>query len=299
MMQLEDGRRYRMREELATFCALGVRFWDATTDAQVRDGLRVRIWSESVFGSVASATKTYSDIYAFHRVPGLGRVERPQVGNDGTLGSPPTLPFIMEVVDLERRFVTSAISLSLPLPDRGLFLTHLPGSPTPSTPGFYLFAASTRTRAPNIAVIRGELVNDDTGVQAAHALVRVGIPGETPAYSIANTDGSFAVHFPFPTLPGGLRPLDTSPPGPPIADSKWQLTVSVFYQPELLTPLPGTTYPDVRNIFRQQRAGICLESDSPALVADNWVGTLDFGGEVVLRTGGLSSLIVLPATSPA
>ena len=298
MSQLADGRRYTMLEELTTFCTLGVRFWDATTDAQIRSGLQVRIWPEEALRPVVEADRTYSDIYAFHRLPGLGAVERPLTGERGTLGSPDSLPFIMEVVDLERRFVPSAVGLSLPLPDRGLFLTHLPGSPAPGTPGFYLFSAPTRNRAPNIAVIRGELVNEDTGTGAAQALVRVEIPGETPAYTISDSDGAFAVHLPFPTLPGGLRRLDASPPGPPIADRTWQLTVSIFYQPNLLTPLPGTEYPDVRNIFSQERAELYLESDSPPLVADRWLGALDFGGEVILRTGDRSTLAVVPATSP-
>lgn len=301
MSQLADGRRFQVLEELTTFCTLGVRFWDATTDAQIRSGLQVRIWPEAALRSVESAKRTYSDIYAFHRVPGLRAVERPRPGERGTVGSPDSLPFVMEVIDLERRFVPSAVGLSLPLPEPGLFLTQLPGSPAPGNPGFYLFSAPTRNRAPNIAVVRGELVNDDTGSGAAHALVLVEIPGERPAYTVSDADGAFAVHFPFPTLPGGLRPLDASPPGPlgpPVADRTWQLTVSVFYQPDLLTTLPGTEFPDVRNIFSQARAELHLESDSPPVVSDRWSGTLDFGGEVVVRTGDLSILTVVPATSP-
>lgn len=298
MNQLAGGRRYTIREELQTFCTLGVRFWDATTDAQIRGGLQVRVWPEAALHPVAAAERTYSDNYAFHRLPGLGAVERPPTGGSGTLGSPDSLPFVMEVVDRERRFVPSAVGLSLPLPDRGLFLTPLPGSPAPGTPGFYLFSAPTRNRAPNIAVIRGELLNDDTGGGAAHALVCVEIPGETPAYTIADASGAFAAHLPFPTLPGGLRPLDASPPGPPIADRTWRLSVSIFYQPNLLTPLPGTGYPDVRNIFGQERAELYPGSGSPPALAERWSGTLDFGGEVVLRTGERSTLAVVPATSP-
>jgi hypothetical protein len=299
--RLADGRRFQTLEELATFCTLGVRFWDATTDAQIRNGLQVRIWPEAALRPVQFAARTYSDIYAFHRLPGLVAVERPMRGLHSTVGSPGCLHFILEVVDLQRRFVPSAIGLSLPLPDRGLFPTQLPGSPALGAPGFYLFSAPTRSRGPNIAVIRGELMNGDTGGSAAYALVRVEIPGETPAYTVSNADGAFAVHLPFPALPGGLRPLDASPPGPlgpPIADRTWQLRVSVFYQPVLLPPLPGTEYPDVRNIFSQARADIFLESDSPPVVSDNWPGILDFGGEVVVRTGDLPILAVAPATSP-
>lgn len=302
MTMLEDGRRYTVLEELSTFCTLGVRFWDAATDAQVRSGLRVRAWPEAALRPVVDAARTGSDIYAFHRLPGLGPVERPLAGEPpGVLGSPDSLPFVMEVVDLERRFVPSAIGVSLPLAERGLFLAHLRSSPELGTPGYYLFSSPTRGRAPNIAVVRGELVVDGTSSGAAHALVRVEIPGELPAYSIADTTGAFAVQLPFPTLPGGLRPLEASPPGPvgpPIAERTWQLTVSVFHQPGRLTALPGTPYPDIRDIFDQRRAELVLDAGSPPLIADRWLGTLDFGGEVVLRTADLSTLAVIPAPSP-
>jgi hypothetical protein len=297
--QLEDGRRYWMLEELTNFCTLGLRFWDAVTDAQIRGGLRVRLWPEAALYPVVEAGRTYSDIYAFHRVPGLGAVERPVDSRDGLAGSPASVPFVLEVTDLERRFVPNAIGLSLPLPHRGLFLTQLPGSPVPATPGFYLFSAPTRNRAANIAVVRGELVDTDVRQGAAHALVMAELPGEDPVYGVADADGAFALHFPYPTLPGGLRPLDASPPGPlgpPMAERSWQLRVSVFYQPELLVSLPGTELPDVRNIFRQARAGLLLESNSPSIAADQWSGTLDFGGEVVVRTEAMSALEVVPAT---
>ena len=77
MTLLENGTSYTELEELATFCVLGVRFWDATTDAQIRRGLRVRAWPEAALRPVVAASRTRSDIYAFHRLPGLGAVERP------------------------------------------------------------------------------------------------------------------------------------------------------------------------------------------------------------------------------
>lgn len=295
MSVLEDGRGFRVLEALPTFCTLGVRFWDAATDAQVRGGLQVRLWPEASLWPIVAAERTYSDLYAFHRVPGLGAVERPATGADDTLGSPGARPFVLEVRDLKRRFLGSAISLSLPLPQRGPLLTSFAGSPAPDAPGYYLFSASTRGQAPNIAVVRGELVDDDTGVGAAHALVVVEIPGEPPVYAVADAGGAFAAHFPYPTLPGGFRPLDASPPGPPIGERAWQLRVSVLYQPDLLDPLPGSAYPDVRAVFSQAPAGVLLDIDSSALPAAHWAGTLEFGGETVVRGPEASSLRVIPA----
>ena len=294
MTVLEDGRRYRELEALTTFCTLGVRFWDAATDTHVRGGLQVRLWPELSLRPVVAAERTYSDVYAFHRVPGLRDLERPAAGSDGSVGSPATKPFVLEVRDLERRFVGSAIGLSLPLPHRGPLLTSFAGSPAPAAPGYYLFSASTRGQAPNMAVVRGELVNDLTGAGAAYALVVAEIPGEPPVYAVADADGAFAAHFPYPTLPGGFRSL-ASPPGPPIDERAWQLDVSVFYQPELLEPLPGSAFPDVRAVFSQAPAAVLPDTDSPAVPAAQWSGTLDLGGEVVVRGGEASALRVIPA----
>jgi len=298
MNVLEDGRQYRLLEEQSTFCTLGVRFWDAVFDAQVRNGLSVLVWPESGRRPISSGKRTYSDIYAFHRLPGLGPIERPLGRERGTLGSPDSLPFVMEIVDLKRRFVPCAISLSLPLPDRGLFMTQPSGSPGTSAPGFYLFSAVTRERSPNIAAIRGELTDELTGKAAAHAYVQLEIAGEDPYYTIADRNGEFALQLPFPTLPGGLKPLDASPPGMPVADRTWQITVSIFYQPGILSPLPGSDLPDLRDIFSQDRADLFIDTGSPANVADRWLGTLDFSGEIVLRTGELPTMTVVPAASP-
>lgn len=295
MSVLEDGRRYRVLESLPTFCTLGVRFWDAATDTQVRSGLQVRLWPEASLAPVVAAERTYSDIYAFHRVPGLRAVERPAAGRDAPSGSPGGRPFVLEVQDSQRRYVGSAIGLSLPLSHRGPLLTGFVGSPAPAAPGYYLFSASTRGQAPNMAVVRGELVDDLTGAGAAHALVVVEIPGEPPVYAVADADGAFAAHFPYPTLPGGFRPLDGSPPGPPIDERAWQLRVSVLYQPALLEPLPGSTFPDLRAVFSQAPAAVLPDTDSPALPAAHWAGTLDLGGEVVVRGGEATGLRVIPA----
>ncbi len=295
---LEDGRRYHVLEELSTYCTLGVRFWDAVTDAQIRSGLSVRVWPEAALRPVVSGARTRSDIYAFHRIPGLYDVERPAGRGRGTLRSPDTLPFVMEVIDLERRFVPCAISLSLPLPDRGLFLTQLAGSPGMRAPGFYLFSSPTRGRSPNVAVVRGELIDALTGRGAAHAHVELEVAGEEPYVTIANDNGEFALQFPFPTLPGGLRPLDASPPAHPVSDSTWPVTVSIFYQPDILSPPPGTELPDLRDIFNQSRAQLQIDAESPPATADRWSGTLDFSGELVLRTGETSTMTVEPAPAP-
>jgi hypothetical protein len=325
---LSDGRRYQVLEELDTFCPLGLRFWDAVTDDQIRAGLRVRTWPEPALRPVVEAFRTRSDVYAFQGLPGLAALERPPANPTGLAlvpppaGSPPSPPpahpFVLEVVDLERRFLPAAIRLNLPLPSRGVFLTRPPGSPAGSPPGspagsppeapppgFYLFSSPTRPRGAGVAVVRGELVDAATGVPAAHALVRAAIPGQPDRFGLSDAAGGFALQFPLPPLPGGLGRLwespdgAPSPPGPPVADRTWELALAVAWEPGILAPLPGTDLPDLARVLDQLPAEIVLAAGSPpAPPAAEWLGTLRYDGEVVARTAGDSRLLIVPAGSP-
>lgn len=313
---LEDGRRYAVLEELETFCPLGLRFWDAVTDDQVRAGLRVRAWPEPALRPVTEAFRTRSDVYAFQGLPGLRAIERPPANPTGLdaeppAGSPPSPPpahpFVLEVVDVERRFLPVAIRLELPLPERGLFLTRAPSSPSQSpTAGFYLFSSPVRPRNAGIAEVRGELADFATGAPAGHALVRVAVPGQPDRFGLADSAGRFAVQFPLPPLAGGLGRLfespdgAPSPPGPPVAQRTWDVAVAVVWEPAALAPLPGTELPDLARVLDQLPAEIIpsVGGSPPAPPAAEWLGTLRYDGEVVARTAGDWRLLIVPAGSP-
>jgi hypothetical protein len=314
---LPDGRRYQVLEELDVFCPLGVRFWDAVNDDQIRAGLWVRAWPEPALRPVVEAFRTRSDIYAFQGLPGLAALERPPANPTGLAvvpppgGSPsspaPGRPFILEAVDLERRFLPAALRLALPLPTRGVFLARPPGSPDEAPPpGFYLFSSPTRPRSAGVAVVRGELADAATGAPAAHALLRVAIPGQPDRLGLADAGGRFAVQFPLPPLAGGLGRLfvspdgaPASPPGPPVADRTWDLSLAVAWEPAALSPLPGTDLPDLARVLDQLPADIVLAAGSPpAPPAPEWPGTLRYDGEVIARTAGDSRLLIVPAGSP-
>jgi hypothetical protein len=220
---------------------------------------------------------------------------------------PPTRPFILEVVDLERRFLPAALRLALPPPSFGVFLARPPGSPSGTPPpGFYLFSSPTRPRGAGVAVVRGELADAATGAPAAHALVRVAVAGQPDRFGLADAGGRFAVQFPLPPLVGGLGRLfvspegaPASPPGPPIADRTWDIAVAVFSEPAALAPLPGTDLPDLARVLDQLPADIVSAAGSPpAPPAPEWLGTLRYDGEVVARTAGDSRLLIVPAGSP-
>ncbi len=299
---LADGRRYTVLEELEVFCPLGLRFWDAVRDRQVRQGLRVRAWPHVARRPVVEAFRTRSGVYAFQGLPGLLPVERPSPG--WPAASPASRDFVVEVTDPRRRFLPAAFRVELPLAERGVFLARPPGSPVLAPPGFYLFPAPTRGHGPEIAAVRGELIDAVTGRPAARALVRVDLPAAPTSVTVADQGGRFAALFPFPPLVGTLVPLSSSPPAspasppaPPIAVRTWDLSVRVAYEPGRLAALPGSAEPEYREVLRQAAAGVLLDDASPPAAADAWTGTLGFGADVVVRTDGHTQLWIVPGDS--
>ena len=300
---LEDGRTYTVLEELSTFCPLGLRFWDAVADDQIRDGLQVRAWPLPARRPVVDAFQTVSNIYAFQWLPGLRDVEEPMASVPPA--SPPTRrTFVIEVRDLERRFLPAAFQVELPLPQRGLFQPPLLGSPGTATPGFYLFSAPTRSQSPGVAVVRGELVSATTLAPVPWALVRVTIAGQGERWGLADAGGRFAVQFPLPLLTPGFGRLfaspdgAASPPGPPVADRSWAITLDLFAQPSRLAPLPGTDLPDLAQVFQQASVDLLQVVGSPASAVADWSGTLPFSGELIAATDGRRQLLVVSRGSP-
>lgn len=301
MSVLLGTRTIRGLEQISTRTAFGIRFWDGAKDAQIRAGLQVWLWPALSPGLRVRGQRTASDIYAFHRIPGLRAFETPRPGETLDLGSPPGAEYVVEVQDERARFVPVAFAVTLPRPGRALFLDESPSAGGLPAPGFYLFTAATRPVAPPIGVIRGDLTDGSDGAPVAHALVTVQIPGEPPALTLSDRGGRFAIHLPLPRLRGGLSALDASPPNSPIlpvADRDWPFTLTVHSEPGALAPLPGTDLPDLRSALHQAAAWIRLDAGSPALRAPEWSGTLPYGGEVVAATPGLSSLEIEAAVSP-
>jgi hypothetical protein len=301
---LEDGRSHAVFEELATFCPLGVRFWDVVADDQIRAGLRVRTWPVPARRPVVEAFRTVSDVYAFHGLPGLREVERPPFPPPALVSPPLTHPFIVEVRDLERRFLPAAFRVDLPRPTRGLFLPPVPGSPSGSVPGFYLFSSPVRSRPPGVAAIRAELVEATSGRPAAWAVIRVTIAGQGERWGMADQAGRVAVQFPLPVLSPSFGQLFASPsgtalpPGPPVSDRSWPVALAVAWEPARLATLPGTDLPDLADVFQQGPADVLPDDTSPIASAPEWLGTLPWDGELVAATAGRRQLLITAHGSP-
>lgn len=281
-------------EELATFTPLGIRFWDPALDEQVRDALAVRAWPVPARRPVVAAFRTASDVYAFQGLPGLRAVETPAPGTPPAAG--PRRRFVVAVEDARRRFLPAALAVDLPLPYRGLFLVGAGGSPPERVPGFLLYSAASRPKASWLAAVRGELALAD-GAPAGHAVVRVHIAGEAVHHGIADAAGRFAVLFPQPTLADGLG---SSPGGSgrPLPGRTWNVRVEVLCQPGRLETLPGTSIPDTRSVLLQRPARLWpVRPEDGGGEQPEWHGQLSYGEELIVRTEGLSRLLVSPQPS--
>ncbi len=288
-------------EELTVFTPLGIRFWDAALDRQIREGLVVRAWPESPGQPVVEAFRTASDVYAFRRLPGLLPIEYPESGA-GTVVSPPEdRSYVIQVEDTQGRYVAAAFAVSLPLPYSGVFLRPAAGSPPVGLPGFLLYPAATRPLLSSMAVVRGDLVRWDPAEPgrldrpAAHAVVEVHGPSGEFAVGVADTRGRFAVVLPYPEP----EEATGSPPtgGRALFDQSWTLTLSVRYAPAALVALPGTEIPDYGSVLDQGLAEVWESLGSPpeaGTSSSEMNVELNYGRDLVVRTQGSSSLLVTP-----
>jgi len=107
------------------------------------------------------------------------------------------------------------------------------------------------------------------------------------------------VFLAYPEIEASLGGSPPSPGQAPLGQRSWPMRVSVFYQPGMLPELPGTTIPDFPSILNQQPAAtIWVQSpDGGGTPQSEWVGDLPFGGDLVPRTDGSSTLLVGPATT--
>ncbi|MCI0520638.1 MAG: hypothetical protein L0Z70_10350 [Chloroflexi bacterium] len=263
------------------FTALGIRFWDAVRQAQVRDGLAVRAYPLSDPLKQVKAYRAASGAYAFQGLPGLRGVEYP--------GSAPpvaaeALRYVVSVNDALGRFLPVVFFVDLPLPHSGLYLSNNGGA----LPGFHLFSAPSRAAAPGIAALRATLLEQGSQRPAAHAVLQAEVEGSLWA-GIADGRGCVALLFPYPNVESGLG----GPPGSlrgPLQDETWQVTLSVLYQPQAQITPPGASLPELRSVLQQNPTAAWLTQAGPPVNA--WQATLAYGRDLVLRTEGLSSLWV-------
>jgi len=171
----------------------------------------------------------------------------------------------------------------------------LPGSP-PDEPlgGVPLFSAPSRIAPAGVAAVRADLWDAAADAPAAWAVLEVSASGEPTYRGVADALGRVVVLLPYPEPPWhGSSP----PPGSrSLSDQTWDLDVAARYAPALASPPfpdPASAEPPDLCAVLTQPAGTLLDGDSPGSVLAPQ--TLEFGRELVLRTGDLPVLHVLPA----
>lgn len=288
-------------ERLSVFTPLGVRFWDPVTRSSPVDGLDVSLASDlgERLGRPRAAFRTGGGVFAFRNLPGLDGIEQP--GTEPVASPPVTRPFVLQVVDRQRRFVPLALRLTLPLPYSGLYPRD-PGE-APGEGGnrrFLLMSAPARSVPLWQGHIAGRLANR-AGDPAAHAAIAASFPTGETFVGIADADGAFAIALPFPeVLPG---PPTSPPQSNAISAQEWPFTLRVHHAPGGLVPIPGTDLPDYTDILGQ------LEGPAspiyPTLPAADGTDVPDLAGVLrrdstfAVRTAGADALLIDPVpTSP-
>lgn len=277
----------RVLERDRTFTPLGIRFWDAALDLPVAAALDVYAWRDGAASAPVRAVRSPSGVYAFHRLPGQLRAEKPRGDDERPEVDGPAGEYVIAVDDRAGRFLGAAFRVTLPLGYRGEFLSGGPASPPASGGRAYLFPSPARPVPPGLAAVRAELVDRDTGAPAAWAVLEATLAGET-ATAIADEAGRAVLMLPWPT-PDLLRH-----PSPPVdaGTATWTITLSVRWEPGALRyPFPArddlpdawTARPSLKSILEAQGpAEVWTDEEDPSV--ESWTETLVHGQELVLRT---------------
>jgi hypothetical protein len=221
-------------ERISWTCPLGLRFYDVATNANVISGLEVTATRADVIGSVVKSLLTPSGVHAFHHLPGLPFVDRPDQA-DPWDPPPDTLEFRIQVMDTEQRFLPCTFLVAAPF--RGMAFPVIHGSP-PSFDrrGIPLFSASGRNVPPGLVVVRGSLTEYGRTVPAAWAMLEIHyVSGgnNLAAYGMADRKGEMLIAFPRPE--GPRRGMGGSPPVSN-GQAQFHATLEFFHEP--LSP-PG------------------------------------------------------------
>ena len=301
-------------EHVTSVTPFGVRFWDEVTGSVIRDGLSVT--SYTVVGSVrrvqtiddnrrvvtvlarrAQAFPNRQGVYVLRNLPGLRTAEN-GAGDANYWANVQTRSFVIEVVDVYRRFQPFSFPADLPAP--GLFsLNCLPvSSPLERMlAGVPLYSAPGRVAPGAMAVLHADLWDLDTHVPAAWAVLEAQVAGQPLVRGFADLNGHVVLIFPWP------EPVNTalsSPGAPlgataiPLTQQEWPVQLQAAYT--RLSPIP--VMPDLCTILSQQAATLWMDSTQSQLLT---AATLTFGQELVVRSQDPalpSILLITPAASP-
>ena len=101
-------------ERVAISCPLGMRFVDEATNTVVSDDLLIEAYPPQNSSRRVPAVANRSGIWAFHGLPGLRRFEYGSDDERRWTPEPPKRPFVVEITDAQRRFLSCRIFVDAP-----------------------------------------------------------------------------------------------------------------------------------------------------------------------------------------
>jgi len=281
-------------ETISIVTPLAVRLRDEATLTFFSDGLAAIVYPQGAPELAVSGTINRAGLFVFRNLPGLRRIEQGSGDADFWAANPPQASFVLEVSDVDGRFLPW--SLPVKLPQRsvlGLGLTSPPASPITvqtggETASLPLYSAASRPAPEGLGVLRAELWDADLDEPAAWALIEAQAGEQRRVTGLADADGRVMLPLPYPKPPSELgSPLGA---GGPITRQSWPLAFSVRYRRR--SPVPRV--PDLAEVLTQPPVTAWQETSRTT----PWTSaTLSFGRELVLASrasgGGPSSTLLI------
>jgi hypothetical protein len=251
------------------------------------------VWIGATVAASASIVVNPSGVFAFGNLPGL-HAEESEAADSAFWASPPSAAvFTLSVDDQLGRFLPSSFELTAP--QQGVAAPACAAGWVPTgLAAVPLFSSPARQLLPGLAVVRAQLWDSANDRPAAYAVLQIeararATPTATAPSGVADDQGRVLVAMPYPPLSTGL----SSPPAKALSAQRWSVTPRVYYHPEIsATGLPG--HPDLCSVLGQPAAA-AVSSLSP--VTPIAAQPLEYGIELVIRTPGESTLLIVPGPS--
>lgn len=237
-------------DRTASTTLLGLRFVDAGLGEVVDFGLDVRLYPRGQPARKVSARRVGSGCWAAFGVPGLREFEREEPTAQRWrqwLAAPK--PYVVEVVDLERRFMPCCYLVNVPTPPAGVDAEATVRAGLP--PLLPLYSAPWRKVGAHVAAVRAQLRRRSNGRPLALAWVAASVDGKLCAEGPSDDQGQVLLLFRHPFLPAAPPPASVAL----LRDLRWPLLLQVR-QSELAVAPPGAGLDVVE--LRKQSTGNAL-----------------------------------------
>src|SRR5215831_751013 len=211
IIKLDYQNQLLVLDRLTIVAPLGVRFQDAVTGDVIGDGLAVAAYPINQPQARQSLFPNRRGVYVLRHGSGLQDVEQGAGDADYWNSLPAKKDFVIEVRDLQSRFVPFQFVAGLPVE------WNQDVSPPPAIKSVPLYSAITRSVTSGLAAISADLwdpTRGESGAAAASAMLELYDNGQTVARGIADESGKIALLFPYPS-PRSFAVA--SPPGSPLS----------------------------------------------------------------------------------